>query len=117
MQAAQALACHQHWEDALQCQLQSGEYLDVHTILDSGASELGAWLAGIAEVFGSMGEYIALTSALADFHLLASVIASLANGAPHGKAVTLFERSTVYRAASGSVRAALAQFQVASRAK
>jgi hypothetical protein len=95
--------------------VQSGEYLDVQAIEDPSASELGAWLTGIAGVFGSMGEYITLTRALADFHLLASVIASLANGAPHGKAVTLFERSVVYRAASGSVRVALAQFHNAIR--
>jgi hypothetical protein len=106
----QALESHLNWVSDLQFHVTCGICLEPLQVRDMRGSALGRWLQEDGAAYGGTLEFYQLSDALEELHLIASVVASIANLKPNDQALRIFQNSPVFLHAASDVRVAMARF-------
>jgi len=96
-----AISAHQQWKTAMHVAVASGQKLDVASIRPDDCCELGRWLhADGKSSYASRPSFTELLETHADFHVVASVVASILNGGAYELTTGLLEGRSKFAAAS-----------------
>lgn len=96
-----ALSAHQEWKSAIHVAVASGRKLDVASIRPDNCCELGRWLHGEGQsLYGSRQTFTELLENHADFHVVASVVASILNHSVYDQTIGLMEGNSKFASAS-----------------
>ena len=107
-----ALSAHQEWRSAIHVAVAAGRALDAAPMRRDDGCELGRWLHGEGqEEHGARPLFTELMDAHQDFHVVASVVASVLNGKTPVEAVGLMEGRSKFAACSRTLGMAIMRFK------
>jgi methyl-accepting chemotaxis protein len=96
-----ALSAHQEWKSAIHVAVASGRKLDVASIRPDDCCELGRWLHGDGRKLHSARlSFTELLETHADFHVVASVVASILNHSLYDETIGMMEGRSKFAGAS-----------------
>jgi hypothetical protein len=107
-----AISAHQQWKTAMHVAVASGQILDVASIRPDDCCELGRWLhTDGTRHYGRKPTFTELLETHADFHVVASVVASILNGSATDRTTDLLEGRSKFANASMALGIAIMRFK------